>query len=307
MLTARSRTTRAAIAAVLGAGALAIGGAATPANAADELQLSNDGSTWSSTLGSDVFAQSRSLIPGSTVDGTFFVRNATTSPAWIRVGVSELTVTSEDLALSLRLSAAGSTGSGPGAATSLTGAGIVCSDFLVRSTPVPPGGVIRVDASLAMRSSVSGDTAQAQAARLEFVAEISDVDLNALDVPLCDATMTIDPSLSSSPGSPGSPGSGGDGTQTGETTETTESGSPGTRPTSGIATALAAISGGSLDIGGVSRPLEATNADLPYNSVHWYEEYAILVLIGAAAAGAIARFSAQRRWVDDRRRKAGDS
>ncbi|OJX62943.1 MAG: hypothetical protein BGO95_11015 [Micrococcales bacterium 73-13] len=287
-------------------------GAAAPASAAGELELSLDGRTWSTSLNSGIFPPGQTLVPGSTLDGTFFVRNATAGPAWIRIGVSELTVTSPDLAVAMSLSTVGTTSDAASGSTSrLNGEDIVCNDFLVRSTPLPAGGIIRVDASLSFRQTVAGTTAQDASASIAFIAELSDVDLNTVGTPLCTGSMTVGPVTSSTggtsqsggsgngPGPAGQPGGGGtsgggSGTGTGSTngTQGGTSGSGGSgAPTApggsggARAEAFGTVNGGVLQIG---------VEDMPFNTMRGYEEYAILVLVGAALAGAIARLTAQR-------------
>lgn len=315
MLTVRAR----AIAALPVAGALAAIMAlvpAAPASADEELQLSLNGTTWLTTLNSPVFPAGVSLVPGSTLDGTFFVRNASTSPAWVRVGVAELVVTSQELALSMNMTTIGTTSDNASGSTSRLSAGdIVCNDFLARSTPLPPGGIVRVDASLSFRADVAGTTAQNEAARVAFIAELSEVDLNALNQPLCTGTVQIgpvdetpDPAPPDVPatGTGGGPGTSGGGTGGSGGTGGAGASGGGTGGTSAFGPpATGSISGGTFEVDDGSRPYAGVGTDMRINTVQWWDEYAILVLIGAALAGAIARFTAQRRWGDSDRRTGG--
>ena len=103
-----------------------------PAEAADGLQLSLDGQTWSANLGASVFPRGVSLVPGSSINGTFYVKNATASPAWVRVGVSHLVVTSADLALSMNMTTVGTTSdSASGATSRLNADDMVCTLSLI--------------------------------------------------------------------------------------------------------------------------------------------------------------------------------
>src|SRR5690606_23848767 len=115
------------------------GPTAPPAHAAAGIELSLDGTSWSAVLDRPVFPTDEVIVPGTTLDGTFFVRNATTAPAWVRVGVAQLLVTSLDLAISMNLTTVGTTTDSASGSTSRLSAGdIVCNDVLVRPTPVPP-------------------------------------------------------------------------------------------------------------------------------------------------------------------------
>ena len=328
MSTRRARPTRAARrtgwTSRLGALALALGAVAvlpavglSPATSAANavtggVELSLNGVSWGSSLSGSVFPAGQSLVPGSRLDGTFFVRNGTNEAAWVRVGVANLTVTSMDFALAMNLSTVGTTNDGASGSSSKVGADdIVCSDFLERDTPIPPGGVVRIDASLWFRPDISGTTAQNEAAQVAFIAELSEVDLNTLGKPLCTNTLTIGPVDPSTGG--GGTGGGGTGGGSGGTTPTdgtsgsgggilgagggTSAGTGGTSGTVGGAT-TGSIAGGAFEFGwGGPRPFTDLDENLAFNTVQWWEEYAIFVLIGAAVAGAFARIYVQRRWV----------
>jgi len=274
------------------------------------VELSLDGTSWSTSLNGSVFAAGQSLVPGSRIAGTFYVRNGTNEPAWVRVGVSDMTVTSMDFALAMNLSTVGTTADGASGSSSKVGANdIVCSDFLERDTPLPPGAVVRVDTSLWFRPDITGTTAQNEAAQVAFIAELSEVDLNSIGQPLCTNSLTIGPVDPSGGGGSGGGGSGGgssgttpadgaapDGAQSG-TTGSTGAGSAASPWTLG-GTSTGSIAGGSFEFGwGGPRPFAELDENLAFNTVQWWEEYAIFVLIGAAVAGAFARIYVQRRWV----------
>ncbi|HWL01781.1 MAG TPA: hypothetical protein VNQ52_05335 [Microbacteriaceae bacterium] len=303
MVRARRIASAATVAAI--AATLTLGAAAPAQAVTGGVELSLNGVSWSSSLNGSVFPAGQSLVPGSRISGTFFVRNGTNEAAWVRVGVSNMTVTSMDFALAMNLSTVGTTNDGASGSSSKVGADdIVCSDFLNRDTPLAPGGVVRVDASLWFRPDVTGTTAQNEAAQVAFIAELAEVDLNTLGQPLCTNTLTIGPVTPAPPGPTpgGDPGGGGTGTGpadlggagtgTGSGAGTTgQSSTPGAGSTGSIA-------GGSFEFGwGGPRPFTDLDANLAFNTVQWWEEYAIFVLIGAAVAGAFARIYVQRRWV----------
>jgi len=283
----------------------------SPAAAAGELQLSLDGTSWSSTLGAPVFRGGDALVPGSSIDGALFVRNATAEPAWVRVGVSGLTVTSAEFAVSMSLTTIGTTTDNASGSTSRLSAGdILCNDFLRRSAPIPAGGIVRIDASLSFSANVGGTTAQNEAAAVAFIAELSDVDLNALGVPLCSNEMIVGPVEGGPGGTRGPGGSGGPGPAEGSSGGGHGGGTPAAGSSAaaaggsgggggasagsvggGGATVTESIDGGTLGIGAVA------SAETPFNTVQWWEEYAILVLLGATLIGAIAALQAQRQRI----------
>jgi len=285
-------------------------GAAPPANAVTGgIELSLNGISWGSSLSGSVFPSGQSLVPGSRLEGTFYIRNATNEAAWVRVGVANMTVTSMDFALAMNLSTVGTTNDGASGSSSKAGAdGIVCSDLLNRDTPLPAGGVVRIDTELWFRPDVTGTTAQNEAAQVAFIAELSEVDLNAIGQPLCTNTLVVGP-VDPSAGGGGSSGGGSsgttptDGTGSGSGAIGTGSGSgagigTGTASGSAGASTTSSIAGGAFEFGwGGPRPLTDLDENLAFNTVQWWEEYAIFVLLGAAVAGAFARIYVQRRWV----------
>ena len=78
------RTTATALLAVV-----ALGLSAGPAHAADELQLSADGTSWSSSLTSVLFPHAQALVPGDVVTTSLWVRNASGDQARIDLDVAD--------------------------------------------------------------------------------------------------------------------------------------------------------------------------------------------------------------------------
>jgi len=290
------------------AGTLTLGVAAPAQAVTGGLELSLDGVTWGPAFSGSVFSTGEALVPGSRINGTFYARNGTDQPAWMRVGVSNLRVTSMEFALAMNLSTVGTTSDGASGSSSKVGADdMVCSDFLNRDTPLPPGAAVRIDTSLWFRPDVSGTTAQNEAAQVAFIVELSEVDLNTIGQPLCTNSLTIGPVDPSSGGGGTGGGTGGGGaTSPADPTagvgttggqgagSATGAGAGGT----GLGTSSSSIAGGAFEFGwGGPRPFTEIATDLPFNTVQWWEEYAIFVLVGAAVAGAFARIYVQRRWV----------
>lgn len=306
-----ARLARRGVIGVLAGAAIAIGAAlapAAPARAETALLFSFDGVSWSPSLRGSVFPTDQVLVPGDSIRGTFFVRNATSESRWIRVGLSQLIVTHEDLADSMEFTAVGSTFNGASGGTSTLGAdGLVCTDLLDRTSPLPGGAIVRVDTTLGFRASVSGTTAQDEGAELHFIAELSEIDMNAAGAPLCDGSLTIGPigTRSHPGGGSGDPGSdggtGGSGSSGGSGRSGGDSGEASGAPSGPIAApTTGSIGGGALLLEPSDGGDGGTGSRAGYNTVQWWEEYAILVLLGAALAGATTRLAAQRRWGETR-------
>ena len=303
---------------------------AAPANAADgELLISEDGVTWSTGLASNIFDTSGMLVPGDSLDGAFYVKNDNTFPAYLRVGLSTLHVTNWEIAQALSMTTIGTGASGAsGSAAALSGAGVVCADLLQRADPVPPGGVVLVSVDLLFRQSTSGQSAQGAIAQIAFIVELSDVDLNAFAQPLCNNSATIGPAVpgvSPTPGggtstpAPGGGGGSGGGTGTGTGTGTGSGAGPDAGAGDPAASASPTGTSGAQGPGSVfDRPSVSTSAgtitiDGPialdtsfFNTVRWWEEYAILILIGAALLGMLGRVYIER-WLSNRRERAGQA
>jgi len=308
----------------IGAGALLVTSplAAAPAAAAGhDILLSQDGTTWTTSLSRNVFDTSRMMVPGDSLQGSFYVKNDRDVPAYLRVGLSALSVTDWTLAQALSLTTIGTGPSGAsGTAAGFAGPGVVCSDLLQREDPLPPGGVVLVSADLLFRASTSGTTAQGEIAQIAFVVELSDVDLNAVNQPLCTNTARIgppDPTLVPTPGVTVTPGGGSGGTGGTGTAGGTGAGSAGSPGGSSPGTTTGgrdAAGGGSAgDPTGpraFERPAAAGTIAVEgvigldgsfFNTVRWCEEYAILLLIGAALLGMLGRVAAAK-WLAERER-----
>ncbi|WP_456787547.1 hypothetical protein [Cellulomonas sp. P5_C5] len=62
---------------------------ALPAAAANELELSSDGVTWSSTLTGVLFGAPEHVVPGDVVTSALWVRNGSADPAQVRLDVAD--------------------------------------------------------------------------------------------------------------------------------------------------------------------------------------------------------------------------
>ena len=285
-------------------------GTASPAAAVDDgLLLSPDGSTWYTSLSGSVFAADGTLVPGDTLHGRFYIMNNRDEAAYVRVGLSALTVTTFELAQQLTLTTVGTTASSAsGSTVPLAAPDAVCSDFIGGGTRLAPHGIMLVSADLRFKATTPGVTAQGELAEIAFITQLSDIDLDATATPLCTGSLTIGTPaigpdggrLGGDPGSAVTPGGG-----------TGSGGGPGTAGAAGTAsdaggggtgsTADGASGGGGTLTGSASDLIAVgpeTGDDLPEwaNSARRWEEYAILIPLGAAIAGLGARMAAARRW-----------
>jgi len=297
----------AAAALVVGAAALAAAIAgATPAHAAADdpgaLEFSLDGVTWSQTLTKPIYAPDAKIVPGSETTGTFYVRNNLPEPAWLRVGLSRLIVPSFEFAIAMNMTTVSTTPGGAAGSTQNLGAGPVCLDFLEAAQPLGPMGIARIDATLWFRTTVTGTQAQTAGAAVSYIVELASAEAERPTGFMCD------PAGRFAIGDPNAPDPDqGRGGLTGVV------GRPGTSDTgpsrSGGGGGASANRGG-----GAGAPAEGWYATLTggevistsvnefgeyWNTVRRDEEYAILVLLGAAIAGALVRLTAERRWGPD--------
>jgi hypothetical protein len=93
---------------------------ATPAYAADEVQLSPDGTSFSSTYPGTLFGNIARYVPGDTDQETFFVRNGGPTPGHLRVTLTDTMSSDTDFADAFTVSA--STVNQPGSTASLLSA-----------------------------------------------------------------------------------------------------------------------------------------------------------------------------------------
>lgn len=150
----RSVHLKAIVAAVLGLGAaLAF---ASPAAAAGEVELSNDGVTYSGALATPLFTPAPVLVPAESASSVFWVRNGGGVAAYLRVTLTSATWGSTDYASSLLVSA--SVPSRSGTAVSLASTP-VCS-IMLRNVLLAPGEEVAVTTTVAM-ADLAGASGQA--------------------------------------------------------------------------------------------------------------------------------------------------
>lgn len=74
---------------VLGAVLLTVCATAVPAQAADQLELSADGTHWSATLPDQVFRAPQLVVPGDAIASELWVRNGSDSPTRVQLTVAD--------------------------------------------------------------------------------------------------------------------------------------------------------------------------------------------------------------------------
>ena len=129
---------------------------AVTASAAGQLELSNDGVTFGTTLAAPVFSPSPVLVPLQSASSTFWVRNASTVAAYLRLTLVDSSWSSWDYGSGLTLNAAvpGKTGASvPLASTP------ACSVILY-GVLLAPGASVQVTATMALgdKNGSSGQT-----------------------------------------------------------------------------------------------------------------------------------------------------
>lgn len=289
------------IAAAALTGALA-GGEPAHAAAIDEgpLQFSSDGKTWTQILSAPIYSPDTKLIPGSETTGTFYVRNNSAEPAWLRVGLSKLTVSSLDFAIAMNMTTVATTPGGAAGSTQNLGAGPVCFDFLELPQPISPYGIARIDASLWFRTTIEGTTAQQAGAAVSYIVQLSSADADRPTDLLCDPAGRFrigDPTQPDDEvgrgGITGDPPAG-----PGSLTGPSSGGGPGGSSGNGGGAAGGGTNNGwsALLTGGEVLGTTLDAGSEFSNTVRRDEEYVILVLLGASIAGALVRLSAERRW-----------
>ncbi len=239
-------------------GALVLAAAPAPAAAAAALELSRDGTRFTSSFPGSLFPEGRMLVPGDTADGRFWVRNGGDTPAWISLGLEQGAGGSRAYlrALTLSVDVDGARRSHP-----LDGAG--CLDIAAPRS-LAPGQRVEVTLSLGF-DGVTGVEAQREVADLTFL--VSMTDAAGLQTGMGACALAALPASASSTG-PADPG-------------TTPAVDPGP---AGAAERVDA----DVELAGPAPPTE------PNTAVDG-AGYALMVVLAAALAGAALRMGSARR------------
>lgn len=157
---------------------------ATQAVAAGDIEFSRDGVSYSPTLMGGVFNQITITVPGDSQSAVFWIRNAGPVSAYLRIAISDVSVSDPILANALTVNAG--TTAHPGTPATLASAQ-PCR-VLTEGDLLAPGGAIRLSASLAL-GDLSGTTGQS--GTVSF----------SLHVTLTDSTIPILPTVCPAGGS----------------------------------------------------------------------------------------------------------
>ena len=136
---------------------------AASASAAGVVELSSDGSTWSSSLSSPLFAAPPALVPMQAQSATFWVRNTAADPAYLRLTVENLnwSGTHYAAALSMAASVPGTSGT-PLTLGSSSGCLVLLDGILLAA-----GQAVKVTTTLAL-GDLTGTTGQTGTAAMDI-------------------------------------------------------------------------------------------------------------------------------------------
>lgn len=218
---------------------------ATAAQTGGDLLLSADGVHFAESYRGELFHEVGAMVPGDSQVGRFWVRNATSEIAYLRVGIGSVGTSTITFLESLRMTAgAGTAESGE---LSLT-TSLVCTSLLA-PIPLAAGEDVRVDLTVALDPAADTETQDAST-DITMVASLSNAAPVDFGDDVCrgdfEAIPAVEPSATPSP----------------------------------LATA--------------TEPVAAAPSQLDGNTVHWYEEYLVLVPLIAFVGGAAARSLAGR-------------
>lgn len=218
---------------------------ASAAPAGGDLLLSADGIHFSESYRGELFHEVGAMVPGDSQDGRFWVRNATSEIAYLRVGIGSVGTSTVKFLESLRMTAgAGDAESGE---LSLT-TSLVCTSLLA-PIPLAAGEDVRVDLTVGLDPAAEVETQDAST-DITMVASLSNAAPVEFGDDVCrgdfEAIPAVEPSATPSP----------------------------------AATA--------------TEPVVAAPSQVDDNTVHWHEEYLVLIPLLAFAGGAATRYLAGR-------------
>lgn len=139
---------------------------ASPAAAADELGLSRDGTTWSSSIDVPLFEESIRWVPGDSRSAVFYVRNKGGTPGDLTIDVTSSRAGGLMASEDLRIIASG----GGGTWTSVNKPG---TRRLLSTPDIADSAVVPITVSVTFDAS-SINTTQRQATSLRFAVNLSE-------------------------------------------------------------------------------------------------------------------------------------
>lgn len=160
--------------------ALVGAGPATPARAAGSIGISDDGVTFGSAYPGTIFGSLELLVPLDTESETFYIRNETADPAFLRIVL--LDVTYSDAAYGAALSVNANTPAKTGTPRPLTAA-TPCV-VLVEGETIQAGAVVPVTTALSL-GDLNGSEGQDSTADLSLRIELHDTSTGSLPATTC--------------------------------------------------------------------------------------------------------------------------
>jgi hypothetical protein len=271
----RTRFRTVAAVAVLAVAGLAV---AQPASAAtDPIGLSYNGVTFTPTLATALFSDV-SVVPGSTVTRSFWVKNQESSTGNLALAVSGVSSADDDLLEHLTIAA--DLGDGAGTAIGFSDVGTCAT--LLSGIPLPAGATTRIYVSLDLAPAVGGVQAQGAIGAFDLMVRLTSDVVQAPDG--CGALPPAPPVTT-----PGGPGGG-----------SSTTAPPGTAHFPGIggtSPVLPGTPGEETETAPTPDVPEATDpTGMIGNTARFFQEYtALLWLIGLLLGGVIAWGRARRR------------
>jgi hypothetical protein len=159
---------------------LVFGSPSSASASAGDVQVSPDGSTYYTIYSGVLFTSVGLLVPGSSQQQTFYIRNSGTAPGYLRIVLRDVVFTDSSYAqaLSLQLSSPGHSG----AATAISSAA-PCRVLLEGQT-VGPGAVVVISAAVAL-GNLNGQVGQNTAAQFSLGVELIDTATGSLPPTSC--------------------------------------------------------------------------------------------------------------------------
>jgi hypothetical protein len=160
----------------------------TPAHAAGSIGISDDGVTYGSAFPGTLFDETWVLVPLDSESESFYVRNDTSEPAFLRITLRDVSYSDPAYGAALTVSASTLTAIGSPRALS---AATPCA-ILVEGQTVQPGEVVPITAVLEL-GDLTGSAGQNATADFTMRVELHDTSTGALPAAAC-STPTGTPS-----------------------------------------------------------------------------------------------------------------
>lgn len=161
----------AAVVSLLAAAAVVLG-SATPASAdSSYLEFSTNGTTWSSTAPSALFANHLLLAPGDSLASTVYIRSTRADPTSLSVAIANLSTSDPRFSAEVTIGATGGVGSGLSTPLSDLPA---CAPIL-SAFPVARNQAVPVTITLALANALSGVQGQGSWVRFDLQVGLSDL------------------------------------------------------------------------------------------------------------------------------------